>query len=104
MDKYSLALAEKAKRDLRDIHTYVAVNLCEPTLADQLLDKIEAEILTLRQMPKRYALERDDQLKQRNLRKLAVGNYLVFYAVHDNVKTVYIARVLYAKRDWKNLL
>jgi len=104
MDAYRIELAQKAKHDMRDMHAYIANNLKEPMLADKLLDKIEAEILTLKQMPKKHALERDEQLKQRNLRKLAVENYLVFYAVHDTSKTVYIARVLYDRRDWRNLL
>ncbi|MCL2696288.1 MAG: type II toxin-antitoxin system RelE/ParE family toxin [Clostridiales bacterium] len=104
MDKYRIELAEAAKRDLREMHAYITDNLSEPILADKLLDKIETEILTLQQMPKRYALERDNQLKQRSLRKLIVENYLVIYTVHDNVKAVYIARILYNRRDWRNLL
>ena len=104
MDEYKIEITAKAKRDLREIHTYVANNLKELAIADKLLDKIEAEIWTLRQMPQRHALERDEQLKQRNLRKLIVGNYLVFYAVDERKKTVRVVRVLYARRDWLNLL
>ncbi|MCL2671140.1 MAG: type II toxin-antitoxin system RelE/ParE family toxin [Clostridiales bacterium] len=104
MDVYRVELSKKAKRDLQEIHAYISVNLREPALAEKILDKVEAAIITLRQMPKRYALERDELLRQRNLRKLAVDNYLLFYIVHDKTKTVYIARALYARRDWVNFL
>ena len=37
-------------------------------------------------------------------RNLPVKNYLVFYTVDEEQKTVEIYRVLYAKRDWKNII
>ena len=104
MSEYRIEIAIKAKKDIREIHTYITENLKEPNIADKLIDKFEAEILTLRTMPFRYALERDEQLKQRNLRKLIVDNYLVFYLVREKKKTVYVSRILYARRDWVNLL
>lgn len=104
MTEYKIEIAAKAKRDLREIHSYIKNTLKEPVVADTLLDKIEAEILTLRKMPLRHAAERDEQLKQRNLRKLIVDNYLVFYLVHEKSETVFIARILCARRDWVNIL
>ena len=104
MAEYRIELTAKAKRDLQEIHAYIAKNLKEPGIADKLLDSIETEVLTLGQMPRRNALERDEQLKQRGLRKLVVDNYLVFYTVRETAETVFIVRILYARRDWMNLL
>ena len=104
MAEYRIELAIKAKKDMREIHAYIANNLKEPNIADKLLDKIEAEISTLKKMPLSYALERDEQLKRRNLRKLIVDNHLVFYSVHEKSETVFVVRVLHARRDWVNLL
>jgi len=104
MTEYKIELAMKAKKDMREIHAYIANNLKEPNIADKLLDKIETEILSLNTMPLRHGIERDEQLKRRNLRKLIVENYLVFYTVHEKTATVFIVRVLYARRDWMNLL
>jgi len=101
MDEYKIKIAVRAEQDLREIHAYIAKNLKEPA---KMLDKIEAEIQTLRQMPQRHALERDEQLKQRNLRKLIVENYLVFYTAGEKAGTVHIVRILYAGRDWFKLL
>jgi len=104
MTEYKIELAVKAKKDMRDIHAYIANHLKEPGIADKMLDKIEAEILTLKTMPLCHAVERDEQLRLRNLRKIIVDNYLVFYTVHEKSATVFVVRVLYARRDWMNLL
>ena len=104
MSVYRIELALKAKKDMREIHAYITNNLKEPNIANKLLDKIEMEILKLRQMPFCHTLERDEQLKNRYLRKLIVDNYLVFYTVHEKSATVFVVRVLYARRDWVNLL
>jgi len=104
MVKYKIELAIKAKMDLKEIHEYITNNLKEPTVADRLLDKIEAKILTLKHMPLCHAVEQDEQLRHRKLRKLIVDNYLVFYIVNEKTKTVLIVRILYAHRDWANIL
>lgn len=104
MAEYRIELAARAKRDMLEIHTYIADNLKEQGIADRLLDKIETEILTLKNMPSRHNIDRDEQLKHRNLRKLLVDNYLIFYTVYEKTRMVFIVRVLYARRDWLNLL
>ena len=104
MVEYKIELAIKAKNDMREVHAYITNNLKETNIADKLLGKIETEILTLKHMPLRHAVERDEQLKHRKLRKLIVDNYLIFYIVKEKTKTVFIVRVLYARRDWINLL
>ncbi|MCL2486829.1 MAG: type II toxin-antitoxin system RelE/ParE family toxin [Oscillospiraceae bacterium] len=104
MDEYRVELAITAKQDLREIHSYVENNLKEPVIADKLLDKIESKIASLSNMPQKCAVLREEQLRHRNIRKLIVGNYLVFYVINEKAKTVYVARVLYGRRDWINLL
>jgi addiction module RelE/StbE family toxin len=102
--EYKIEITARAERDMLEVHAYVSGNLKEPNVADRLLDKIENEILTLKSMPLRHAVEQDEQLKLRNLRKLIVDNYLIFYTVDAKVETVFVVRVLYARRDWTNLL
>ena len=104
MVEYRIELTDKAKKDMLEIYAYISDNLKEPNVAGKLLDKIEREILKLKTMPMRHAIERDEQLKLRKLRKIIVDNYLVFYTVHEKSETVFIVRVLYARRDWMNLL
>ena len=104
MAEYEIEITAGAKRDLREVHAYISSTLKEPNVADELLDKIETKILALKSMPFRHAIERDEQLKLRNLRKLIVDSYLVFYTINEKTETVFVVRVLYARRDWMNLL
>ena len=104
MDEYRIEFSGKAKRDMLDIHAYIAGNLQEPGTADRLLDRIEAGIQTLGYMPLRYAIEQSEHLKLKDMRKMLVDNYLVFFTVDEEQNTVFIIRVLYARRDWMNLL
>ena len=104
MAEYKIEITARAKRDLREVHAYISGARKEPNVADELLDKIETKMLTLKSMPLRHAVERDEQLKLRNLRKLIVDNYLVFYTVSEKTEIVFVVRVLYARRDWMNLL
>ena len=104
MQDYRIEFTTRAKHDMLETHNYISNNLKEPGIADKLLDKIEATIQTLDTMPLRHAIEQDEQLQQRNLRKIIVDNYLVFYTVNEVTKTVFIVRVLYGRRDWISLL
>jgi len=104
MAEYKIEITIKAKKDMREIYAYLAYNLDEPNTADKLLDKIEEGILSLKHMPLRCAVEQDEQLRLGNLRKLIVGNYLIFYIVNEKTAMVFIVRILYSRRDWMNLL
>ena len=55
-------------------------------------------------MPLRYPLVADKVLAGQGIRFFPVNNYLVFYAVRKNKKTVVIERVIYKRRDWLAIL
>lgn len=55
-------------------------------------------------MPERYRRYEDEELTKENIRICPVKNYLIFYKVNTKEKTVEIIRVLYSKRDYKELL
>ena len=50
-------------------------------------------------MPERYHLDDKEPWKERNLRIMPVGNYLVFYIPRSEEKTVTVIRVMYGRRD-----
>jgi toxin ParE1/3/4 len=55
-------------------------------------------------MPLRNALVADERLAYKGIRKIMVDNYIVFYIVTEENKTVTIIRMLYGRRGWMNLL
>lgn len=104
MASYRIITSNEANQDLRDIYRYIARVLKEPSIADNLLDKIETGILSLAELPLRHNVVKDERLGQKGIRKLLIGNYLIFYVVDEDNQTVQIVRILYARRDWVNIL
>ena len=101
---YDLIISEPAEDDMTDIGMYITQTLHSPVAALNLLDEIDKQIISLEQMPKRYALVSDERLAKLGIRSIPVNNYLIFYTVDEYMQSVTIIRILYGKRDWANLL
>ncbi|MCL2248935.1 MAG: type II toxin-antitoxin system RelE/ParE family toxin [Oscillospiraceae bacterium] len=101
---YHIEITAPAERDILEAARYINEQLLNPSAANRLLDKAEEAIASLSDMPKRYALVRDETLAQSGIRLMPVLNYLVFYTVRDKRNCVVIQRFLYKKRDWTSIL
>ena len=55
-------------------------------------------------MQQKFAIIDDDSIKDLNIRKLNVKNYIAFYRVNEDKKIVNIERILYDASDWINKL
>lgn len=104
MSTYYIQITEPAERDLYNIGTYISKELLEPETAKKVVSRIAREIGTLEDMPLRNALVNDERLANRGIRKIIIDNYIVFYIVSEENKTLTIIRILYSQRDWINLL
>ena len=104
MVKYNVRYTESAEFDLIDIIHYIAVELNEPEAAFNLADNIYTFIGSLSSMPYRYALVNEERLAVLGYRKLNIKNYLVFFTIDEEKQIVYVERILYARRDWLNIL
>ena len=61
---------------------------------------IRNEIKTLEFSPQKFAIIDDDAIKDLNIRKLIIKNYIVFYRVNENKNIVNIERILYGASNW----
>jgi len=104
MKKYNVDVSELAENDLRDIIHYISTQLSAPMSAENMLDEIERSISTLDEFPYRHPKVMDELLATRGYRILAVKNYIAFYTIDEQSKTVNVERILYARRDWAQLL
>ncbi len=101
---YSLRFTQKASEDLEQIYIYISDKLFADIAAERLLDKIENNIMRLRNFPYSCSYVLDELLKNKGYRKLIVDNYLVFYLVNDTEKQVVIMRILYGAQNYQDLL
>ena len=61
---------------------------------------MKKEINSLEFYPQRFAIIDDDTIKDLNVRRLIVKNYIVFYRINEEKKIVNIDRIIYSASDW----
>lgn len=102
---YTVNITDQADNDLRAIFSYIAFELRSHINAVGQLERLEAEIESLSEMPKRYRLYGQEPWRSRGLRCMPVDNYCVFYIPYEDRNEVDVIRVIYGGRDidhWLN--
>ena len=104
MNKYKIQFSKDSRKDLIDIYSYIKYNSQEPAIAKKLIEKIRGETNKLKDNPTIYAVIKDEIIKKREIRKIKVNNYIVFYKVEEKNKIVEIVRIMYGRRNWAKIL
>jgi len=104
MDSYKVNLTEPAENDLRDIARYISSQLNEPTTALNMVRTIHEAISKLETSALAHPLVKDERLAHTGYRPLVIKNYIAFYVADEKKKIVDVDRILYARRDWQNIL
>ena len=104
METYSVELAETALRHIMEIRDYISISLKSPKTARNVIKRLYEEIASLSTFPFRFPLSTEDAAVRNQLRKMPVGNYLVYYQVLEDSHQVEVAAVVYACRDQKQVL
>lgn len=101
---YDIRYLPIAQRDMEEIVLYISDVLKAPKAAVELLDELERGILRLREYPYSCRVYEPVKRLETEYRALVVKNYLVFYTVLEDTKTVEIRRVVYGKMNLPQLL
>ena len=104
MQAYKIYITESAENDLRDIVGYISFRLDAQTTVMNMMRTIKTALENLKTTALSYPLVRDDRLAAIGYRLISVKNYIVFYIVDEKSKTIDVDRILYGRRDWRNLL
>jgi len=92
---YNISYIESAKKDVFDIAQYLS-QFYENTFA-KFVEQLDRSVGNLAQMPHMGMI-------YKNYRRLVVSDYLVFYQVNEDTRTVQIFRVLHGSQDIRNRL
>ena len=103
-DKYKIELSIKAKNDLKSIVRYIKNELQEPSIAKKYAELIKKELKNLEHLPQKYAVIDEKSIKDLNVRRLIIKNYIAFYRINENKKIVNVDRILYEASNWKKKL
>lgn len=95
---------QEAYDDLIEIHTYIAEKLLSPKIAVDQVMRIYKKGRTLEYMPERFALVEWEPWHSMGAHCVPVDNFVIFYLINDNTKTVNVFRVIYSGRDIEGVL
>jgi plasmid stabilization system protein ParE len=104
MGKYRVDIAEPAENDLLDVILYISTRLSAPSTAMKMARAIEGALEGLADMPGSHPLVADGRLASMGYHEIRVKNYIAFYTIDEDEKTVVVERILHARRDWLRIL
>lgn len=96
---WNIVYTAQARKDLRDIYEYIALELLAPENAVGQTRRIMKMIRSLEEMPMRYKLYEEEPWQSQGIRFFPVDHYLVFYLPETPRNTVSIVRIMYGGRD-----
>ena len=95
---YKVAYLPLALHDLLSIGKYIKEKLHNPQAAEDLAEEIVAKIENLKDFPYANRIYLPLKKLKQEYRRMVVKNYLIFYWVDEENKTVTVARVIYSRR------
>lgn len=97
--QYNIVYTRLAKNDIKEAESYISATLKNPKAALDIVIALEKAIKNLEEFPYSHRVYVPHRLLEGEYRFIPVKNYLIFYTVDEEKKTVEISRVIYAKRD-----
>ncbi len=103
-ETYSVIYSSKAKDDLIEIYSYIAFDLQVPDIAEGQVNRIRKTIRSLDFMPSRYITVEWEPWKSMRMHQVPVDNFVVYYVVNDDSRTVTVIRIFYGGRDIEDII
>lgn len=101
---YKPIVSKEVHIDIDDIVNYIAVELSNPDTATSFLDDVDRSYHKVIDNPHMYSFCNDVRLKIDGYRKIVIKNYLILYRIDDEKKFVIVVRIIYAGRNYTELL
>ena len=101
---YRVIVSEQAESDLKDIYSYICNDLKSEKSADKVVLRLQNIMKSLSATSECFWVYPVEPWISRKIRFVPVDNYIVFYLVKDADGEVWITRIVYGKRDIKNIL
>ncbi len=99
MKEYKVKLTLQAKEHLNSIRDYIALELLSPSTASDVLKLLKEQIKKLSYLPERNSKINEEAWRNKDIRKLIVKNYYLYYIVSKDDETVKVFAVIYGRRD-----
>lgn len=100
---YKVIFSKASEDDLDETLEFISRKLYNPSAAQRLLDKVSDTVSLLEENPMLFPLYHDDVLAKQGLRYTVIANYLLFYKVNEQAKTVDLSRFIFGERNITNM-
>lgn len=104
MKKYIVEISETAEQDLENIILYLRYNLAGDIIADKYKILFKQEFKNLENIAGSMPILNEELTGHKNIRKVNVRNYIVFYIVDEENYKVFVLRIGHALMDWEKYL
>ena len=104
MKKYIVEMSETAEQDLENIISYMRYDLAEDIIADKYKLLFKQELKKLADVAGSMPVLEEKLTGHKNIRKINVRNYIIFYIIDENVNKVFVVRIGHAFMDWEKYL
>ena len=99
MKTYKVGLSDEAKKDLKDISSYITNELKAPQASDNVLADLKSAIASLRTLPERIPYSRETHWKRLGVHCMVVRKYFIYFKIDETARQVNVIAVIYGKRD-----
>lgn len=104
MKKYIVELSEIARKDLENIISYLRYNLAGDIIADKYKILFKQDLKQLENIAGSIPILNEELTGHKNIRKISVRNYIVFYIVDEESSRAIVLRIGHAFMDWEKYL
>ena len=104
MKEYLVEISETAEQDLENIISYLRHNLAGDIIADKYKILFKQELKNLENVAGSMPILDEELTGHKNIRKVNVRNYIIFYTVDEEKFKVFVVRIGHAFMDWEKYL
>ena len=104
MKKYIVEISETAEQDLENIISYLKYSLAGDIIADKYKILFKQELKDLENIAGSMPILSEDLTGHKNIRKVNVRNYIIFYTVDEEKFKAVVLRIGHAFMDWEKYL
>ena len=105
MKKYIVEVSETAEQDLENIISYLKYDLAGgDIIADKYKILFKQELRKLEDVAGSMPIIDEKLIGHRNIRKVNVKNYVIFYIIDEENNNVFVVRIGHVFMDWEKYL
>ena len=104
MKKYIVEVSETAEQDLENIISYLRYDLAGDIIADKYKILFKQELRKLEDVAESMPILDERLTGHKNIRKVNVRNYIIFYIVDEETNKAFVVRIGHAFMDWEKYL